>query len=298
MDEISEMPLEQQAMLLRIIQEKCYYKLGADNLTYVDVRIIAATNVNLQKKIEEKKFRKDLYYRLNIVPLKVPPLTDRGDDILLLSEAFINQELKDYRSNLKLILSSDVISKFKSYHWPGNVRELENVIKYAVMHSRNDNSNTIDTSHLPPNLFGDKPKKLITSNIKGKNSCSSGPIGDFLLDVYNKTNDNFIKKFNENNFKYLITKYTYPGEPKWKELWEKYISERDNVIKDLQNSKLDNNFYNQIININKQNIKWIYDCAKNNFEIRGIRATKIKMSMVLGIKIFNINFMMPKQSEE
>jgi len=132
LDEISEMDIQLQAKLLRVIQESEVDRLGGGAPVPVDVRIIATTNADLKKSIEEKTFREDLYYRLNVLPVKIHPLRERKGDIVLLSEYF----LKKYSQLIgtgKSVLSEKVAGMLESYKWPGNVRELENVIERAVL---------------------------------------------------------------------------------------------------------------------------------------------------------------------
>jgi two-component system, NtrC family, response regulator HydG len=132
LDEIGELPLEAQARLLRVLQEGEVRPIGSVESRKVDVRLVAATHRDLGKLSREGKFREDLYYRLNVVQLKLPPLRDRGKDILALAEAFV----KRYCAELKrpaLQLTPEAIQAITSYHWPGNIRELENAIQRAVI---------------------------------------------------------------------------------------------------------------------------------------------------------------------
>ncbi len=137
LDEVAELPLETQVKLLRVLQEGEFERLGSSKSIKVDVRLIAATNKNLIKLVEESKFREDLYYRLNVFPISVPPLRERKDDIKLLITHFVEK----YASKLGLDtpkISKDIINKLLSYNWPGNVREFENVIERAVILSKGD----------------------------------------------------------------------------------------------------------------------------------------------------------------
>lgn len=131
LDEIGEMPLPMQAKLLKVLQEHTIERVGGITSTLIDVRVIAATNKNLDELIKENKFREDLYYRLNVIPMNLPPLRDRNEDILLLANEF----LKKYNIKLNKRISGfsqNVMDIFSNYSWPGNIRELENVIEYAV----------------------------------------------------------------------------------------------------------------------------------------------------------------------
>lgn len=131
LDEIGDVPMDLQVMLLRVIEEKCILRLGGNKLTPVNVRIIAATNKNLEEEIARKSFRLDLFYRLGVIRLNIPPLRKRPDDILLLAEHFITSICKRYNKPLKL-LSTEAKEAFINYSWPGNVRELQNVLEGAI----------------------------------------------------------------------------------------------------------------------------------------------------------------------
>jgi two-component system response regulator HydG len=132
LDEIGEMPLSMQVKLLRAIQEKEIQSVGSDKTIKVNVRIIAATNRNLGKEVKKKRFREDLFYRLNVVNIEIPPLRDRAGDVPLLSQKFIKKYTKKNRKALKGLtpMAMDALTK---YQWPGNVRELENAIERAVI---------------------------------------------------------------------------------------------------------------------------------------------------------------------
>ncbi|MCD6262259.1 MAG: sigma-54-dependent Fis family transcriptional regulator [Deltaproteobacteria bacterium] len=131
LDEIAELPESVQVKLLRVLQEHTFYPLGSERLVTVDVRIIAATNADLEDKVRNGAFREDLYYRVHIIPIYIPPLRNRKDDIPLLSDYFIKKYAKRMKKEPKE-LSSLALQKLLSYSWPGNVRELENTIEYAM----------------------------------------------------------------------------------------------------------------------------------------------------------------------
>ena len=131
-DEIGTVPLETQAKLLRVIQEREFMRLGGVDTVKVDVRIIAATNVDLQKMVEEGSFREDLYYRLHVITIDLPSLRDRREDVRLLAHNFLHQYGKENQKT-NLVFSPEVLQCLEDYHWPGNVRELENVIERAVV---------------------------------------------------------------------------------------------------------------------------------------------------------------------
>jgi two-component system nitrogen regulation response regulator NtrX len=128
LDEVGDMSLAAQAKVLRVLQEQTFQRVGAQQTIRVDVRVIAATNKNLENEIAAGKFRSDLYYRLNVIPIDVPPLRARGNDVVLLAEHFLRRFAAETRAAKKK-LSAGAASRLKAYHWPGNVRELRNVIE-------------------------------------------------------------------------------------------------------------------------------------------------------------------------
>lgn len=132
LDEIGEMSINLQAKLLRVLQFKEYEPIGSNELHKSDVRIIAATNKSILKLLRERKFREDLYYRLNVVPISIPPLRDRGEDIELLANYFLDIYNKKNDKKIKGF-EPGVINILKTYNWPGNIRELQNVIERAVL---------------------------------------------------------------------------------------------------------------------------------------------------------------------
>ena len=135
LDEIDCLPLLSQVKFLRFLQEKEYKQLGSAKVHHADVRIIAATNIDLEKAVKDKKFREDLYYRLNIIPLHLPPLRERKEDIPLLAQHFLNKYTSEFREQIRE-LAPESLRKLKAYEWPGNVRELENVIERGVIFSK------------------------------------------------------------------------------------------------------------------------------------------------------------------
>ncbi len=148
LDEIGEIPPHIQIKLLRVIQEREFERVGGTKTIKVNVRILAATNRDLLQMAQEGKFREDLYYRLNVFPIYVPPLRKRKGDILLLADHFLEKYSKESGKAVKR-LSSAVIDMLYSYHWPGNVRELENTIERAVLLAEGD---AVHPHHLPPTL--------------------------------------------------------------------------------------------------------------------------------------------------
>jgi len=148
LDEISEMDIQLQAKLLRVIQESEVDRLGGKMPVSVDVRLIATTNAELQNRILQKTFRSDLYYRLNVIPVIVPPLRERNGDIVILAEHFI-KKYSEVNEKKEPVLTLEAKVSLKAYSWPGNVRELENVIERAVLICQNDEI-------APSNLFMEK----------------------------------------------------------------------------------------------------------------------------------------------
>ncbi len=137
LDEIAELSLELQVKLLRVLQERQYYRLGGSKEISVDVRVIASTNKDLEKLVEEGSFREDLYYRLNVARIHLPPLRERGADILKIATAFVNEFNLKFGKNIKGF-SPEAVEIMNNYYWKGNVRELRNVIERVVLLESND----------------------------------------------------------------------------------------------------------------------------------------------------------------
>jgi len=144
LDEIAELPLQLQGKLLDVMQYKRVRKVGSNTYTNVDVRIISATNKDLKKMVAQRLFREDLFYRLNVIPISIPPLRGRGDAIEKLSEHFLKKFNEKY--NYGKSISKEAMEILKNYNWPGNIRELENLIEQLVVIS---NSNIINMNDLP-----------------------------------------------------------------------------------------------------------------------------------------------------
>ncbi|PWB79628.1 MAG: sigma-54-dependent Fis family transcriptional regulator [Methylocystaceae bacterium] len=148
LDEVGELSLPLQAKLLRVLQQKTFERVGGSKPVRVDLRIIAATNRNLPDMIEKGQFREDLFYRLNVFPITIPPLRDRGSDVILLADYFVTKCAAEMGKEIKRI-STPALNMLTAYHWPGNVRELENVIERAVILS---DDSVIHGYNLPPSL--------------------------------------------------------------------------------------------------------------------------------------------------
>jgi Nif-specific regulatory protein len=148
LDEIGSIGLEVQANLLRVLQEKEFDRVGGNRTIKTDVRFVAATNKNLEEAVEDGSFRGDLYYRLNVFPIYMPPLRERKTDILLLADHFLDKYARENSREIKRF-STPAIDMLMAYHWPGNVRELENCIERAVLVC---DGGVIHSYHLPPTL--------------------------------------------------------------------------------------------------------------------------------------------------
>ncbi|MFP4081468.1 MAG: sigma-54-dependent transcriptional regulator [Candidatus Aminicenantes bacterium] len=154
-DEISSLNLETQAKLLRVMQDREFMMLGGTRTLKVNVRVIAATNSNLEDLIKQNKFREDLFYRLNVIKIELPPLRERKEDIPLLVKHFL--EVYSEENNKEIIgISDDVMEILEGYHWPGNIRELENLVERAVVLTK---SKIITRTSLPPFLVGSHEKE-------------------------------------------------------------------------------------------------------------------------------------------
>ena len=145
LDEIGDLPLSMQSKLLRVLESGEVKRVGSGKRTFVNVRIIAATNKDLQKMVKDNLFRADLYYRINVIPFTIPPLRERPNDIESLSELFTERFNKKYKKSV--VLSKNMIERFKEYKWPGNVRELRNEIERMVICAYGDNKEIIDEDY-------------------------------------------------------------------------------------------------------------------------------------------------------
>ncbi|MGE5621078.1 MAG: sigma-54 interaction domain-containing protein [archaeon] len=149
LDEVAEMPVQMQIQLLRVIQEGTFERVGESTTRHADVRIISATNLNIRKAIEQGQFREDLFYRLNVVPIKVPPLRERKEDIMFLVKHFLNKFTLNYKKEITDI-NDEALDGCLNYDWPGNVRELENAIEFAFI--RTQAGYPVSACKLPPSV--------------------------------------------------------------------------------------------------------------------------------------------------
>ena len=177
LDEVTEMSLPLQAKLLRVLQEHEIDKVGGRTPIPVDVRIVATTNRNIKKRIQQNQFREDLYYRLNVIPLKLIPLRDRIDDIQTLAEHFIEKHSKGLNKSISHI-ANETIELLQKYRWPGNVRELENIIERATLMCQED-------TLLPSHLFFDEEDIQIGKTQPLENF--RGTIHDMEKELINQT---------------------------------------------------------------------------------------------------------------
>lgn len=196
LDEISEMSESMQAKLLRVLQEKEFHPLGAEKSIKVDVKIIAATNKNLEDEVKSSNFREDLFYRIHVIPVYIPPLRERKEDIPLLVDHFMKKFAGNMKKEIKGI-STPALQKLLSYEWPGNVRELENSIEYAVAMTTGDiigedlilQTKTVEQGELKPlkeakNEFERKYISNLISLTRGNVSKASRLAGKYRSDFY------------------------------------------------------------------------------------------------------------------
>jgi len=161
LDEIGDLPLETQIALLRVLQEREFERVGSNHPISVDVRLIAATNRDLPAAVAAGTFRQDLFYRLNVVPIAVPPLRQRAEDIPLLVEYFVGRFAKGAGKDIRHV-SKDTLAQLKGYHWPGNIRELQNVVERAVILSETDTF-VVDESWLRSEPVDSSPRKGLSA---------------------------------------------------------------------------------------------------------------------------------------
>ena len=154
LDEIGEMPAELQTRLLRVLSDKRFYRVGGRQLVDVDVRVLAATNRNLEQQVAEGHFREDLYHRLNVIRIDLPSLTERAQDIPLLAERFLKVSAQELQVERK-VLTADALKCLKEYHWPGNVRQLENTCRWITVMAP---ATKVNAEDLPKEITGVTPE--------------------------------------------------------------------------------------------------------------------------------------------
>ncbi|TFH00959.1 MAG: sigma-54-dependent Fis family transcriptional regulator [Calditrichales bacterium] len=208
LDEIGEISQNMQVKLLRVLQEGEFEKVGGTETIKVDVRIIAATNQNLQEKIKNGSFRQDLFYRLNVIPLVVPPLSERKDDIELLVTHFLEKFDEVYKKNIVKI-NQDVLRAFENYEWPGNIRELENYMERAIVLNKTGSLTLLDF----PEAISHKQKSVIEYNEEdGLVSAIEVYEKELILSELDKNRGNKAKtaqtfKMNRSTFMSKLKKY-------------------------------------------------------------------------------------------
>jgi transcriptional regulator with PAS, ATPase and Fis domain len=208
LDEIAELPMNMQAKLLRVLQDREIEKIGSTKSEKVDVRVIAATNKNLEEMVDRGAFRLDLYYRLNVVSIRIPSLRERKEDIPILSKHLVDKISKEQNVNVESV-SSKAMEFLINYKWPGNVRELENILERAVNFL--DGESKIMTNHLPPKVTGmsgvesvrslketmDQIEKEVLTNslilAKGNKSEAAEALGISRTSLYEKLNKHNIR---------------------------------------------------------------------------------------------------------
>ncbi|MEW6275997.1 MAG: sigma 54-interacting transcriptional regulator [Bacillota bacterium] len=164
LDEIGDMPLHLQSKLLRVLENRCIERVGGTKSIPIDVRIVAATNRNLEEMVERREFRGDLFYRLNVIPVLIPPLRERREDIPLLIDHFLTKySLKMNRSRQEL--AGEALELLTAHHWPGNVRELQNAIEYAI--NMSEPGQKIGVEHLPRRIFAASAETETIENTNG-----------------------------------------------------------------------------------------------------------------------------------
>jgi two-component system, NtrC family, nitrogen regulation response regulator NtrX len=163
LDEIADMPLETQGKILRVLQEQTFQRVGGSRSIKVEVRVIASTSRDLQEEIAEKRFREDLYYRLNVVPLRVPPLNERRDDIPLLIHHFL-ESATAMSGLVPRQLTSDALAVLQTCDWPGNVRQLRNVIDWVLIMAPGASNTPVNSDMLPAELLMQTPAALRPEN--------------------------------------------------------------------------------------------------------------------------------------
>jgi transcriptional regulator with GAF, ATPase, and Fis domain len=181
LDEIAEMSPKLQVKLLRVLQERKVDPVGSTRSIDVDVRVIAATNKDLAEEVKAGRFREDLFYRLQVVPVSLPPLRERGNDVGTLATYFLNRQAGE-AGRPNLTFSLDALERMSSYRWPGNVRELENVVERVAILSDGD---TIEAAHLPEYLLEDAaPLTSFTSSLNDLTLPETGVNFNALVDSY------------------------------------------------------------------------------------------------------------------
>jgi DNA-binding NtrC family response regulator len=216
LDEIGDIPLELQPKLLRVLQEREFERLGSARTLHTDARLIAATNANLAERVDEKRFRSDLYYRLNVFPILIPPLRERRDDIPLLVRHFVQKYARRMNKRIDTIPPT-AMNALSEYHWPGNVRELENVIERAVILCEGSTfsvdetwlkceSPQVSAPAVPfPDTLLSRERETIEAALAVSHGKIAGPVGAAAkLGIPRQTLESKIKRLGINTYRFRI----------------------------------------------------------------------------------------------
>lgn len=186
LDEIGEMPHLLQSRFLGVLQDKTFERVGGVKTIKVDVRIIAATNKDLQSDIQSGKFRADLFYRLNVVPILIPPLRERKDDVLPLVDHLLKKNASRFQKKVTNVLP-EVMAAFCRYEWPGNIRELENAVERMVLMSESD---VLGPDHVPPEILASVPQDDVPTFKNKVDGISRAAEKQLIMDALDKTGQN------------------------------------------------------------------------------------------------------------
>ncbi|NLN14222.1 MAG: sigma 54-interacting transcriptional regulator, partial [Tissierellia bacterium] len=191
LDEVGDLPLYTQTKLLRVLQERVIDRIGGTKPIYVNIRIIAATNKDLRKLVEEGKFRLDLFYRLNVIPIKLPDLKDREDDVFLCAEYILDKLCFSMNVEPKK-LSQEVKKAFMKYHWPGNIRELENILEHGVCFSR---GKYIEMDDLPEYFLEEYRNLKLNTKINSMATNMEGSLEDLKQEFERAVIEEMLKRY-------------------------------------------------------------------------------------------------------
>ncbi|ADQ15668.1 sigma-54-dependent transcriptional regulator [Halanaerobium hydrogeniformans] len=208
LDEVTEIDLNTQSKLLRVLQEKEFERVGENKSIQVDLRVIATTNRDIKKMVDENKFRSDLYYRLNVIPIHVPPLRERKEDIKILTKHFIDKISRREGIN-KMSISNKALKLLQQYNWPGNIRELENLCERLVITVKGEKITVMDIPQEIKNSINQQFKEVLTEKEKVlialRKSSGNKTKAAEILGISRKTIYNWIKKYeNDPEFKKLL----------------------------------------------------------------------------------------------
>lgn len=175
LDEVADMPIETQGKILRALQEQKFTRIAGKREIEADTRIIASTNRNLEREISEGKFRQDLYYRLNVVPIHVPPLRERAQDVPELLDYF-TRHISESSGLIAKSFSAKALAAMQAYSWPGNIRQLKNVVEWVMIMKGHQNSGMYEDTDLPPEIAGRKPVIASADSVKPYENLTALPL--------------------------------------------------------------------------------------------------------------------------